>query len=205
MKTLRAHRPLRVFALLAPLAAACGSGAAGGAPDAGELTTARDAASPTLVDAASTTPDDALASRDALAPDAADATVPDASRTGADGEPCAAEAECASAGQTVAPGFTSCDRAWPGGYCRSFCVAPAAPAAGAPLDAGDCPRGSACLPTYRATGVGLCLRACTADSDCRVAEGYYCRRDFAGVSTSTGVCAPPHCKSRGCAGGDCSC
>lgn len=204
MKTLRG---LRALALLVPLGAACGSGATVGASDAGDPTPARDAASPTIADTGLS--GDTLAPLDA--PDAppreaaADALAPDAAPAGADGDPCAAEAECASAGQTVAPGFASCDAAWPGGYCRSFCVAPAAPSAGAPLETRDCPRGSACLPTYMASGVGLCLRACTTDAECRVGEGYYCRRDFAGVTTSTGVCAPPHCKSRGCAGGDCSC
>lgn len=124
------------------------------------------------------------------------------------GEPCTSSADCLDPDDyTGTPPFSACitETTWPNGYCQTFCTSPTVPQAGSPLARGDCPVDGACLPTYMSTEIGLCLRSCTIDSECRTDEGYYCRRDFLGVHTATGVCAPPHCMSRGCAGADCSC
>lgn len=138
-----------------------------------------------------------------------DAPAPLDAHLGGDvGEPCASSADCRAphydGGTWTIPACIT-EASWVNGYCREFCTSPTVPTTDAPLPQRDCPAGSVCLPTYMSSDVGFCLRSCTADSDCRTAEGYYCRRDFAAVHAATGVCAAPICTSRGCAGGDCSC
>ena len=72
--------------------------------------------------------------------------------------------------------------------------------AGAPLEQRDCALGSVCLPTYRSDALGYCLRACVPDDEAAPPS------TFGAVDTTTGICAPAICMSRGClTGGDCSC
>ncbi len=69
------------------------------------------------------------------------------------GSSCGAEQACATEQLTCLPA--------PGGYCTSFCG----------VTGTACPDG-ACVETARAGE--LCLKRCTRDADCRVAEGYLC-------------------------------
>jgi len=129
------------------------------------------------------------------------------------GEPCADDADCRSAtgvGAAYVPACTRTDGRWMGGYCLSYCNIPAGGFWTNPLSRSDCPVGSVCLPVFqfsRGEQFGGCARECHSDSDCRVAEGYYCRRTFwyKGPTFSNGYCAPVHCQSRGCPSLKCGC
>jgi hypothetical protein len=63
--------------------------------------------------------------------------------------------------------------AFPGGYCTARCS-----------DTSPCPADSACITGD--SGRDHCMKTCTADAECRVAEGYKCLPDPGGAS----VCQP---------------
>lgn len=129
------------------------------------------------------------------------------------GEPCTVDADCRSAtgvGAALVPACTRNDGRWMGGYCLSYCNMPPGGFWTNPLSRSNCPVGSVCLPAFQLPSgekFGGCARECRTDSDCRVAEGYYCRRTFwyKGATFSNGYCAPVHCRSRGCASLKCGC
>lgn len=125
------------------------------------------------------------------------------------GSACATDSECRSAGglgaDTIGVGVCQSPGAgdWPGGYCRSYCnLCPDTASVWdvTTLGQSNCPQGAVCLPAYYAQGAGYgtCMRGCRVDSDCRTAEGYYCRRTIGGRTFDNGYCAPAHCQSRGC-------
>jgi hypothetical protein len=129
------------------------------------------------------------------------------------GEPCSDDSDCRSATGVGAALVPACDRSdgrWMGGYCLSYCNMPPGGFWTNPLSRSNCPAGSVCLPAFQlphGEKYGGCARECRTDSDCRVAEGYYCRRTFSykGPTFSNGYCAPIHCQSRGCASLKCGC
>jgi hypothetical protein len=153
---------------------------------------------------------------DATAVDAEppDSAFPDAGPEGkAVGEACASADECLSGDspyQTLypTPCVTTADNAWPGGYCIDFCQLSADPFQLPVLAQSDCPQGSVCLPRSERSNptspgdIGGCFAECTTDDECRVDEGYYCRRTFwrenGAITFDNGYCAPMHCQSRGC-------
>jgi hypothetical protein len=108
--------------------------------------------------------------------------------------------------------FTS-GSAWTAGYCLAYCNAPQGGFwSSDTLARSNCPAGSICLPFAQIPSgerFGACVRECSADADCRTADGYYCRRAFgvagAGPMFTNGYCAPTHCRTRGCAGLQCGC
>jgi hypothetical protein len=75
---------------------------------------------------------------------------------------------------------------WNGGYCYSSCAIPTgwnstSLYAGNEFPQSNCPSGSICFPNsgdYAEQGPGDCYKECRADTDCRQAEGYFCRRTF---------------------------
>ena len=75
----------------------------------------------------------------------------------------------------------------PGGYCVSSCSLGAL--------GGECPEGE-CVATARSGA--QCLRRCSADAECRTAEGYVCDRDWhACVIPNTAVIVPRRCAASG--------
>lgn len=129
------------------------------------------------------------------------------------GEPCDAISDCrAAGGSEEVPACLSAETwpngtAWQNGYCAAACAAPPPIQDGVALGRGDCPPDALCTPLSPEPGAGvyeggICLRACSSDADCRVDEGYFCRRSWgvAGtpVDTPNGVCMAWHCRSRGC-------
>ncbi len=77
------------------------------------------------------------------------------------GEPCEWALDCAS-GICFAETRDGLATGWPGGFCSEPCGA-----------GGICGEGMTCAPL---DGVGWCLSACAADTDCR--EGYLCQAGF---------------------------
>jgi hypothetical protein len=167
---------------------------------------------------------DARVSSDAGADAGHDASMPiedggsaDASAGSDIGEPCATGSECDSSAELMGSGLPAClmagtwpnGGAWLDGYCTAFCAPPPPIQDGAPLERRDCPERSLCVP-LRTGEVGICLRSCDTDADCRTDDEYFCRRHF-GLSlspptTTNGVCVSYHCRSRGCDGSaDCDC
>lgn len=92
-----------------------------------------------------------------------------------------------------------------GGYCISRCILPSGYNSSTlwnepELPQSNCAAGGVCFPArYYAEGdLGICLPGCNSDSDCRVSEGYGCRRTFRVSATRTrtftrGYCAPIDC------------
>lgn len=91
------------------------------------------------------------------------------------------------------------------GYCVSSCADRPLLSTDAPIEQGTCADGSVCLP-YGGGSAG-CVRSCEVDDDCaRTADGYFCRHDFGTFHSDVGVCAPPHCRTRGgCEHAGCGC
>jgi hypothetical protein len=193
------HVSLPRFVALALVVVACGRLAAEEQLERGASAPSADSG---IADSAADVVSGADASFDSSTPSLADAEAGSGPNTGA---PCTGDEACTSTGQSSAPGVPTCYKPWTGGYCRSFCAAPVEPQAGVALARSDCPVGSVCLLTNELSSAGTCLRECTSDSDCREAEGYYCRRTFGDVTTPKGVCSPSHCKTRGCKSADCDC
>lgn len=130
------------------------------------------------------------------------------------GEPCTSDTMCRSTGgvgESLVPACLSDNGRFPGGYCVSYCnVPPDGFWSSDVLARSNCPVGSICLPAASMPAgepFGACVRECRSDDDCRVAEGYYCRRQigYQGHIFSNGYCAPEHCVSRGCASIRCGC
>ena len=111
------------------------------------------------------------------------------------------------------PGFSG----WNGGYCLGFCLLPQGynmntfwggneedPADALPQ--GTCPGdNTVCFPngSYARGDLGVCLAGCSADSDCRDEDAYYCLKDIdlasGDVSSYTrGVCLPMSCRFDEC-------
>jgi hypothetical protein len=123
------------------------------------------------------------------------------------GGECTTEAECRSSGSAV-PGRPLCVTENGADYCVSYCSLPDDFGAADSFARSDCPEGSVCFATSQFAGeetMGTCVRACREDTECRTADGYYCRRTFGERTYTNGYCAPAHCRSRGCIGYACSC
>lgn len=130
--------------------------------------------------------------------DAAMADVP--APLGMDGDACEGPDDCAAgAGCNLQNTFGA------PGYCVSFCADRPLLSSDAPIEQGSCAEGSVCVPL--GGGTAGCLRRCDVDADCaRTAEGYFCRHDFGTFHSDVGVCAQPHCRSRGgCEHAGCGC
>jgi hypothetical protein len=100
-----------------------------------------------------------------------------------------------------------------GGFCVSRCILPQGYNSSniwmnedSPneLPRGNCPANGICFisRTYAEGDIGTCLQACTEDSDCRVSEGYACRKTFRLSATRTrtftnGYCEPFDCAATG--------
>jgi hypothetical protein len=137
-------------------------------------------------------------------------------RGGDIGDPCMTEADCRSAGH-VCP-IDACiwqgGNGVQGGYCLSPCTLTETPFGRDRFPQSDCPTGALCLPhpgcvsgsegSGDCVRTGACVRECQSDSDCRVSDGFYCRRTHFDPTLGTqrmfqnGYCAPAHCESRGC-------
>jgi hypothetical protein len=115
-----------------------------------------------LVPACRTPPDEGILFGDGAAPDLA---VADLARTGngAIGDPCASGADCQT-GLCETNGF-------PNGYCTEQVAECPAPGATQTV----CPPGSLCQnwPVGN-TDPDLCLKDCSSNLACRLAEGYVC-------------------------------
>jgi hypothetical protein len=68
------------------------------------------------------------------------------------------------------------------------------------LPQGSCPSGAICFPngSLARGDLGVCLDECSQDSDCRTAEGYFCRKTIQLSTTNTrrfdnGWCTPINC------------
>jgi hypothetical protein len=120
---------------------------------------------------------------------------------------CTTEADCRSNG-TGAQFDSMCIRENGADYCVSRCTLPADYGVPDAFVQSDCPDGSLCLrpfPSIDAPELARCVPECHDDSDCRTADGYYCRRTLRERTYENGYCAPAHCRSRGCDGFLCSC
>jgi hypothetical protein len=120
---------------------------------------------------------------------------------------CTTDAECRSNGSGV-PDRPLCITQNGADFCSSYCVAPVDFGATDSFARGDCPEGSVCFRHSQFTAgeyVDRCVPECRDDSDCRTADGYYCRRTFEGRVYENGYCSPAHCVSRGCFGHACEC
>src|SRR5579883_808958 len=107
-----------------------------------------------------------------------DTTSAEPSPRAAIGEACAA-ASCAPGARCLA---------WTGGYCATACDA----------DRGCGERGTACVPTPRLGAV--CARACAADDDCRVDDGYLCDATWhACLLPNTAAIVPRRCPAKAAA------
>lgn len=127
--------------------------AGGGAPGAdASLDAGAQEADGTIADAAAGTG----AQDNDAGPGSDDAAGPAVPGTGAVGEACETAADC------LGPDATCMDL--PGGYCAiSGC------------SAGTCPAGSVCFSFT--DGGSFCLDSCSASSECRETEGYFCDSD----------------------------
>lgn len=100
-----------------------------------------------------------------------------------------------------------------GGFCIGRCILPQGYNSSnlwtdPELPQSNCPAGGVCFlyRTYAEGDVGLCYQGCAQDSDCRVDQGYGCRRTFRVSATRTrtftrGYCAPIDCVAPGGDGG----
>ncbi|MFO0684228.1 MAG: hypothetical protein U0234_19400 [Sandaracinus sp.] len=120
---------------------------------------------------------------------------------GADnGEACSSDSACRGQNcieQTASNGYI-------GGYCISFCRLPTGYNntsffTGTELPSGTCGGDhSICIPNGAASAVddlGICLRECRADTDCRA--GFECVRTVGTSTFSNGWCAPVDCLAGG--------
>jgi hypothetical protein len=83
---------------------------------------------------------------------------------GATGQACTANTECtANHHDPLCLDVVNFPQ-FPGGYCSAFCSD----------SAQDCSAGDVCYAGLGVSKHGVCLHACTTDSDCRTAEGYAC-------------------------------
>ncbi|MDW8361112.1 MAG: hypothetical protein RMK74_01825 [Myxococcales bacterium] len=123
-------------------------------------------------------------------------TVP--TEGGRHGEPCRGDADCLS--QLCIEQRAMAPR-WLGGYCVGPCILPAGYNtntlfAGERLPRATCPEGNVCFVngTFAEGDLGVCLRECAVDEDCRSSDGYVCVRSFrlpGGTARyENGVCVP---------------
>jgi hypothetical protein len=117
---------------------------------------------------------------------------------GSYGASCDGDADCATGLCLGGPGSSL-----EGGYCVSYCILPAGYNsndlfAGDTLPSGACGDDAVCFPainTQAEGDLGACFDGCQTNADCRVGEGYECRRTF-GLSSGdsktfmNGVCLP---------------
>ena len=152
---------MRLIALctaLVTFAAACGDDAKPAAADTSADTAAPDSTADTAPDAVEDASPDTASPEDSIDPP--DTTIPDAGpevtpTTGAPGEPCSEDTDCAG------PNPTCLDL--PGGYCAPDCSTEA------------CPDGSVCYEFQ--SGGKMCLRECGGNADCRTSDGHLCDTD----------------------------
>ncbi len=106
-----------------------------------------------------------------------------------DGEPCTMSgtaSECRSRQCIAQVNTAGTQSGWNAGYCISDCALTAGWNStdlftGDTFPQANCPSGAICFPSTNDTaeqGPGQCLHECTADTDCRAAAGYICRRTF---------------------------
>jgi hypothetical protein len=95
------------------------------------------------------------------------------------GDPCTSSSDCSGVPEapnclTVIP-MGSRYFEFPGGYCSGDCA-----------DSDDCGAGAECVRFFG--GMRVCMKSCTADSECRESEGYGCREHPVDGGT---FCMPP--------------
>nr|MBK7065824.1 hypothetical protein [Deltaproteobacteria bacterium] len=96
-----------------------------------------------------------------------------------------------------------------GGFCVSRCILPQGYNSSniwtdMELPRSNCPANGICFisRTFAEGDLGTCVQSCTEDSDCRVSEGYACRKTFRVTATRTrtftnGFCEPFDCAATG--------
>lgn len=89
------------------------------------------------------------------------------------GAACARDSDCSGGASALC---LTGDGVYAGGYCSRFCDTDT-----------DCGEGAFC---EAATGNGVCVATCSAEADCRTAEGYHC--DPAGLDAGMKGCLPRH-------------
>jgi hypothetical protein len=95
---------------------------------------------------------------------------------------------------------------WNGGYCSARCILPvgfnSSDFWGEPmLPQANCPTNSLCLAfagSFSRGDLGVCYQSCTANSDCRADQGYFCQKTIQLSATNTrrftnGFCTPVNC------------
>ena len=137
------------------------------------------------------------------------------------GDPCTMDSQCKSGarGASTNPPVKACHQevrasgptGYIGGYCIEGCVLPAGYNtstlfAGTALPQSTCGANQVCFLSgnNQAQGdLGVCLKECTQNSDCR--SGYSCQKSFqlqGGTSSFTnGVCLPVTCPGEACPSG----
>lgn len=119
---------------------------------------------------------------------------------GRHGEMCARAEDCLG-GLCNAARSGSTPTGWNNGFCLGPCILPPGYNtntffAGDTLPTGTCPDGDICFPngSFTEADLGVCVADCLSDADCRVEDGYECRKTFATASGSqtytNGVCFP---------------
>ncbi len=95
---------------------------------------------------------------------------------------------------------------WNGGYCQSRCILPAGYNSSnfwgeMMLPQANCPQGGLCLAfsgSLARGDIGVCLKSCNSNADCRASEGYFCQKTVQLSASNTrrysnGYCIPVNC------------
>lgn len=102
-----------------------------------------------------------------------------------DGDPCAGFYECNEYSQCLA------DFEHPGGLCETYGAPP--PAADCTVGSSDGCHGGTCIADPDPpTSTNICVDACDADADCRMAEGYRCYDPDPKSATDVKYCRATH-------------